>query len=172
LRLWRISWYSSLEGLGGEFTDGRWHTAAVGKRIVYMAEHPALAILEALVNLAGRTQDLPDPYQLLEIEVASSVWSKRKFLADQKAGIFDKDLTLDESQVTGDGWLEKNPSALAVVPSAPAPFSWNILLNPLHSEAHLVRIANSYSLAYDERLFKISPTNVPYMPLQIERKKQ
>jgi RES domain-containing protein len=165
LRLWRISSYSSLEGLGGEFTDGRWHTAAVGKRIVYMAEHPALAILQSLVNLAGRTQDLPDTYQLLEIEVASAAWSKRKFLADQKTPIFDKDVAFDESQVIGDSWLKKNPSALAVVPSAPAPFSWNILLNPLHSDAHFARIANSYSLAYDERLFKISPTNVPYLPL-------
>jgi RES domain-containing protein len=172
LRLWRISWYSSLEGLGGEFTDGRWHTAAVGKRVVYMAEHPALAILEALVNLAGRTQDLPDTYQLLEIEVASAVWSKRRFLADKKARILDKDLRFDESQVIGDSWLEKNPSALAVVPSAPSSFSWNILLNPNHPDAHLVRIANSYSLAYDERLFKISPPNVLHEPLQIERKKR
>jgi RES domain-containing protein len=172
LRLWRISWYSSLEGLGGEFTDGRWHTAAVGKRIVYLAEHPALAILEALVNLAGRTQDLPDTYRLLEIEVGSAVWSNRKFLADKKARIFDKDPTSDESQIIGDSWLQKKPSALAVVPSAPSAFSWNILLNPLHPDAHLVRIANSYSLAYDERLFKISPPNVLHLPLHIERKKR
>jgi RES domain-containing protein len=172
LRLWRISWYSSLEGLGGEFTDGRWHTAAVGKRIVYLAEHPALAILEALVNLAGRTQDLPDTYQLLEIEVAGAVWSKRKLLADTNARIFDKDLRFDESQVIGDRWLQKNSSALAVVPSAPSPFSWNILLNPLHPDAHSVRIASSYSLAYDDRLFKIAPANVLHLPLQIERKKR
>ena len=115
---------------------------------------------------------MPDTYQLLEIEVASAVWSKRKFLADKKARVFDKDLTFEESQVIGDSWLQKNPSALAVVPSAPSPFSWNILLNPLHPDAHLVRIANSYSLAYDERLFKISPPNVLHLPLQIERKKR
>ncbi len=172
MRLWRISWFPSLEGLGGEFTDGRWHTAAVGKRIVYMAEHPALAILETLVNLAGRTQDLPDTYQLLEIEVESAAWSKRKFLAEKKAHVFDKDLAFEESQAIGDSWLQKTPSALAVVPSAPSPFSWNILFNPLHPDARSVRIANSYSLTYDERLFKISPPNALHLPLQIERKKR
>lgn len=171
MRLWRISWFASLEGLGGEYTDGRWHTAAVGKRIVYMAEHPALAILEILVNLAGKPQRLPDTYQLLEIDVASAVWSKRKFLAEKKVRVFDKDLTLEESQGIGDSWLQKRASALAVVPSAPSPFSWNVLLNPLHSDAHSVRILNSYSLAYDERLFKISTPNVLHLPLQIDPKK-
>lgn len=169
MRLWRISWHSSLEGLGGEFTDGRWHTAAVGKRIVYMAEHPALALLETLVNLAGKPQQLPGTYQLLEIDVESAAWSKRKFLVDKEAHVFDKSLAFEESQVIGDSWLQKKPSALAVVPSAPSPFSWNILLNPLHPDARSVKIANSYSLVYDKRIFKISPPNVLHLPLQIER---
>ncbi len=41
--LWRISNHDDLVGLGGEKADGRWHSAARGKRIVYLSEHPALA---------------------------------------------------------------------------------------------------------------------------------
>ena len=48
--LWRISNRCDLEGVGGEKADGRWHTAARVKRIVYLSEHPAVALLEVLAN--------------------------------------------------------------------------------------------------------------------------
>jgi hypothetical protein len=63
--LWRISSHGDLTGLGGEKTDGSWHTAARGKRLVYLSEHPALALIEALANLQGDPKLFPDTYQLL-----------------------------------------------------------------------------------------------------------
>ncbi|MEA2543931.1 MAG: hypothetical protein QOH35_5297, partial [Acidobacteriaceae bacterium] len=44
--LWRISNHCDLQGMGGEKTDGRWHTAKRGKRIVYLSDYPALALIE------------------------------------------------------------------------------------------------------------------------------
>jgi RES domain-containing protein len=58
--LWRISNHCNLNGLGGEIADGRWHTAANGKRVVYLSEHPALALLETIVNLNGTPADFPN----------------------------------------------------------------------------------------------------------------
>ena len=41
--LWRISNHCDLLGMGGEKSDGGWHTAARGKRVVYLSGYPALA---------------------------------------------------------------------------------------------------------------------------------
>jgi RES domain-containing protein len=55
----------------------------------------------------------------------------------------------------GDAWLEAGESALLWVPSAVAPESWNVLLNPLHREARLVTMVWARRAAYDKRLFHV-----------------
>jgi RES domain-containing protein len=65
--LWRISNYADLSGEGGRRSDGRWHEQ--GRSVVYLAEHPALALLEVLVHLEIDPDDLPSSYQLLTVEV-------------------------------------------------------------------------------------------------------
>ena len=71
--LWRISKHNDLGGIGGEKADARWHRAAPGKRIVYLAEHPAVALIETLVNISGIPEAFPRRFQLLRIEADSSV---------------------------------------------------------------------------------------------------
>ena len=68
--LWRISNHCDLQGMGGEKSDGRWHTAKRGKRIVYLSDHPAVALIEVLANLKGNPRLFPDSYQLMKITVA------------------------------------------------------------------------------------------------------
>jgi hypothetical protein len=46
--LWRISNFAGLKGIGGLRALGRWHFA--GRPVVYLAEHPAGALLETLVH--------------------------------------------------------------------------------------------------------------------------
>ena len=60
--LWRISNCCDLEGIGGEKADGRWHTAARGKRILYLSEHPAIALIEVLANLHTNPNLIPETY--------------------------------------------------------------------------------------------------------------
>jgi len=67
VRLWRISNYSDLSGPGGLKASGRWHEK--GRHVVYTSDHPASALLEAMVHLEIDFEDLPDTYQLLEIDV-------------------------------------------------------------------------------------------------------
>lgn len=64
--LWRISNYLSLSGEGGLHFSARWHTA--GHRIVYLAESPAGALVEALVHLELGAEDWPRSYQLLQAD--------------------------------------------------------------------------------------------------------
>jgi RES domain-containing protein len=153
--LWRVSNHCDLSGLGGEKADGRWHTAARGKRIVYLSEHPALALIENMANLKGNPALFPGKYQLLEVEVEDDVVSAASHIVEEDDGIPRLNKPLSWTQDEGDSWLKVGNTAFAVVPSFPAPFSLNFLFNPLHPDASRVRLGGCHWLEYDQRLFKI-----------------
>jgi RES domain-containing protein len=67
MRLWRVSNHADLSGEGGRRVAGRWHER--GRPVVYLSEHPALALLENLVHLEIDPEDLPSGYQILTVEV-------------------------------------------------------------------------------------------------------
>src|ERR1700710_2443183 len=72
MELWRISNYADLKGIGGLRASGRWHFA--GQPVVYLAEHPASALLEILVHQQlSHSEHVPDSYQLLRIEVPDDI---------------------------------------------------------------------------------------------------
>ncbi len=150
--LWRISRHDDLQGLGGERADGRWHTAAKGKRVVYLSEHPALALIEVLANLKGNPKLFPFAYRLMKIAVPHSLWNHA---AQTPALPDDWRDNLDPTRNIGDIWLAARSSALLIVPSAPAPESSNCLLNPLHPDARSLAVAWSKWIDYDTRLFHL-----------------
>jgi RES domain-containing protein len=69
MEVWRISNYVDLSGSGGVRAGGRWHSR--GKRIVYLADHPASAVLEMLVHIDRDL--LPATYRLLRVIVPETV---------------------------------------------------------------------------------------------------
>ena len=150
--LWRISRHDDLQGLGGELAGGRWHTPAKGKRIVYLSEHPALALIEVLANLKGNPRLFPDAYRLMKIDIHPKVWSA----TEQASPLLDdwRD-TLEPTRALGDAWLAARTSALLRVPSAPSPESFNYLLNPLHPDAQTLDIDWTRWITYDKRLFHL-----------------
>ncbi len=156
IALWRISRHTDLAGLGGERADGRWHRAAPGKRIVYLAEHPALSLIETLVHLKGNPALFPSRYSLARIEVEEAVFAAARRLVEE-AGT---NLGLPESrtQQIGDAWLREGATALARVPSFPSPFSTNYLLNPKHPDASRFRVASAHEIEYDPRLLQMRAT--------------
>jgi len=150
--LWRISNHINLDGLGGERADGRWHTAEEGKRIVYLAEHPALALVETLVNLRGKPEQAPEAFQLIKLTTEDLIPLDVLGLNSLAANWREN---LDETRFIGDSWLKQRTSALLAVPSAPSPESTNYLLNPLHPEAKQIVMLWHKHIAYDKRLFRI-----------------
>jgi RES domain-containing protein len=148
--LWRISSHSTLEGRGGELGSARWHTALEGKRIVYLAEHPALALIESLVNIRALPDKTPDTYQLIKVEAAVGIVPEE---VEVDALPTDWKSNMALTQQLGDTWLARGKSALLKVRSVPCPESWNYLLNPLHPDAQRVRIDWCRWIAYDNRLF-------------------
>jgi RES domain-containing protein len=150
--LWRISRHDELDGIGGEKADGRWHTAAKGKRIVYLSEHPAVALIEILANLKGNPRLFPDAYRMMKLAVDQTVWAAA-LVCEPLPEDWRRDLA--QTRALGDAWLTERSSALLRVPSAPSPESSNYLLNPLHLDARTLTIQWSKWVTYDKRLFHL-----------------
>ncbi|WP_175693252.1 RES family NAD+ phosphorylase [Burkholderia ambifaria] len=153
--LWRISNYADLKGISGLRAGGRWHFA--GQPVVYLAEHPALALLETLVHFEMATvAQLPSGYQLLRVEVSESVDVAEIAEGDAPA---DWRENVDWTRSAGTEWLHTQPSALLRVPSIVVPHAHNFLLNPLHPAASDVRIAEVMQSPHDSRILRLVQSN-------------
>ena len=144
--LWRISNYSSLSGEGGLLYSARWHTA--GHRVVYLAESPAGAMIEALVHLELDEVDWPRTYQLLQVEFPPELHVETL----KPTPVRRWRNSLEATRKLDDEWLRARRSALARVPSAILPETWNVLLNPEHVDAKQVRMVRTVRAQYDPRL--------------------
>ena len=144
MHLWRISRHTDLDGIGGLRASGRWHRA--GFRIVYTAQSPAGALLETCVHTAAN--DIPPIYTLLRIAIAGLP------LADLPLGELPPNWRtgLDATQAIGNRWLTGLTSPLLRVPSALAPETWNVLVNPAHPDASRLVIEHVYHYPFDDRL--------------------
>ncbi|MGC2621265.1 MAG: RES family NAD+ phosphorylase, partial [Acidobacteriaceae bacterium] len=95
---WRISNHASLSGDGGLHYSARWHTA--GHPIVYFAESPAGALVEALVHLELDEQDWPRSYRLMQVEYPDTL----KIETLERKGRNWR-TTLAATRKLGDEWL-------------------------------------------------------------------
>jgi RES domain-containing protein len=141
--LWRISNFNNLSGVGGLKFPARWHSK--GKPIIYTAEHPALAMLEILVN--SQRSNLPDSYTLLEIEAPNT--AQIESISKLKSGWqFDENYT----RALGDKWLTDVITPILRVPSTVMPRTFNYLINPLHKDSAQIKINKQENHALDSRL--------------------
>lgn len=145
MKLWRISRFVDLEGKGGHFASGRWHHK--GRPIVYAAEHPALAMVEYLVNVVDRASIQPDTV-LFSIEVPSDVT-----IAEVEALPSDWRSMHGITRDIGSAWLDGGATLVLKVPSAPSPSANNYLINPSHPDLGRLTIVDQISPPFDERLF-------------------
>jgi RES domain-containing protein len=149
LILWRISNHADLSGAGGLLHSGRWHSR--GRPVVYLAESPAGALVEALVHVqVASAAELPKNYQLLEIALPDDVSSED---ATPKLGRAWR----DEPAITralGDTWLAAQGSLLLRVPSAVVGRSFNRLFNAQHAQATSAKLISAARYPFDDRLLR------------------
>jgi RES domain-containing protein len=124
MRIWRISNHADLSGIGGTYVAGRWNH--LGRRIVYCAEHPALAMLELLVHVDP--EDLPETYQLLEIDVPDDLVAEPADLPST----WRDDLIL--SRKAFEAFCDQGNAPVLKVSSIIMPHCRNLLINPLHPD--------------------------------------
>ncbi|HEY0760642.1 MAG TPA: RES family NAD+ phosphorylase [Acidisarcina sp.] len=141
--LWRVSKFATLDGAGGLLVSGRWHTA--GRPVIYCTSTPAAALLETLVHVELDPDEQPISFQLLKIECPFGQTIERTSL------LYSGDVAA--CQAFGDDWLRERRTLLLEVPSALVPETWNVLANPLHPEAGVLKITAAFQHAFDSRFF-------------------
>lgn len=130
--------YADLSGEGARRYGGRWNTP--GRAMVYMAEHPALAVLEVRVHLDLPLDLLPDDYVLMEVELPDEPPDAVAAMpADPRA--------------FGDAWLVSGRTAVLRVPSIVVQHASNLLLNPHHPRAADERTIQTTPFHFDPRLW-------------------
>jgi RES domain-containing protein len=139
-----------LSGAGAAIAGGRWN--AQGQAVVYAASTLSLAALEVLVHTSSTDihvrnlfavrirvpKAIVDAAEKLDPAKLNPAWSA------QPAGI--------SSIEAGQEWLKANRAALLFVPSVVVPEEWNILINPGHAGAKLIRAAIVRQFLFDTRL--------------------
>ena len=143
MEAWRICRrpYADLSGEGARLVGGRWNRR--GAAVVYLAEHPALAVLEVLVHLDLPPELLPADYVLLRAELP--------FRAEDPALA-----QIYNPETVGNGWLRTGGSPLLRVPSVLVPHTYNLLLNPVHRMAPRAKIVSVEPFVFNPR-FRLFP---------------
>jgi RES domain-containing protein len=155
--LWRIAQETrdfraeDLSGGGAAKVGGRWNSP--GQAVVYTLRSVALAYLESLAHLG---HEVPRKRFLIRIIVPDQVWNRalcpktkdlpRTWRAEP-AGF--------GSMRFGDRWLVSGDSALLCPQSVIVPEDTNVLINPLHPDARLIRGRVERQLLYDLRLLRL-----------------
>lgn len=150
MRCWRISAFPGLQGTGGQFTDGRWHTKP--RSVIYAAEHPALAMIETLANLRITLATLPLSLKLIEIDIEIAPGA-----AIARAPKLPDGWQANEpaTQSIGNQWLDSQTGVVMAIPSALIADSTNFLINTAHPAAvNSLREINVNPFWFDKRFIR------------------
>ena len=149
MRIWRISRFPSLDGQGGMLASNRWHDAP--RPIIYCADHPSTALIEVLVHLEVEFKDIPNDYQLLEIEIPDvsgvQIINPAELIADWPN-------SEDFSRFLGNSWFDEKRHLGMSVPSVILPAARLYLLNAAHPEFTQIRTISTVPVSFDRRLWK------------------
>lgn len=156
--LWRIATQTTayaatdLSGTGARLTGGRWNSP--GRPVVYTSTGMSLAVLETVVHL--KSSSFPFARYLVRLEVPHALWKARR--VDEVEQLPDGWDALPSGSVSrhhGDAWLAAGHPLLLEVPSVVLPEESNVLINPLHRDAHKIRATLVRPFAYDSRLVSV-----------------
>lgn len=152
MRVWRICRKphanDALNGRGGLFASGRWHTK--GRRVVYTSGTLSLATLEVLVHVDR--DEFPHDFVQIEIDVPDH-YEVERIDHDKLPPDWRSYPSSEKLQHLGNLWLEAERTLVLEVPSSVIPEETNFLLNPAHAEARNITIISVRAFQYDPRLF-------------------
>lgn len=142
--------YDDMSGKGAEISGGRWNRKGVP--VVYTASSIALAALETIVHTD--TGGWPLNRYVLEIGVPDAVWEAAEVpeILGTLPEVWDSQPAPKETLDFGDEWVRAGRSALLIVPSVVVPLEANIIINPRHRDAGLVKVVRTTKFIYDSRI--------------------
>ncbi|WP_267225750.1 RES family NAD+ phosphorylase [Dyella silvae] len=125
---WRISKYPGLTGEGGLYAEGRWHSQ--GHRVIYLGEHPALALAETMAHMQLDLPNIPTTLKLIRVDIADG--ATMDVTPDLPEGWQANE---PATRAIGSAWLKGGTALLMPVPSAILAHSTNYIINPEHPQA-------------------------------------
>jgi RES domain-containing protein len=151
IQAWRVcrAPYADLSGEGARRFGGRWNSP--GLPMVYLAEHPALAVLEVRVHLDLPPDLLPDDYVLMRVDLPDEPPDEVTAMPP-------------DPRAAGDGWLRSGHAALLRVPSVIVLAATNLLLNPRHPRAADAQVSLTQPFKFDARLWRGAQAGTPTPP--------
>ncbi len=144
-RIAACSYIDDLSGKGAALYGGRWNSKDV--YMLYTAESPALAMLEAVVHI-GRIQE--KGYCMVSIELPDDKLLSLS-ISDLPAD-WHSHPAPDQLKKTGDRFIRENKALVIKVPSVLVPEEHNFLINPEHKDFKKVKILSNRQLSIDKRL--------------------
>lgn len=128
-----------LDGRGGLFASGRWHTPR--RLVVYTSSSLALASLEVLVHcdidlvpadLVAIEILIPDDLRIKPIPATKLPRNWRRYPVHR--GV----------QSLGDAWLDSGSTCVLRVPSAVIPSESNFIVNPRHADMPRIKVIRKF----------------------------
>lgn len=153
--VWRIAKHTldfsaaDMTGGGARKTGGRWNSK--GRAVAYASASIALATLETLAHL-GDSIAVRNAF-LVRIDIPLPVWERRNRIAPSRPDpTWLAEPAGSATVALGDQWLDSAAAAVLEVPSVIVPEESNLLINPAHADAGLIRAAVARQFIHDPRL--------------------
>ncbi len=152
MQFWRICRRryaaDAANGEGARLYGGRWNSRGV--RVVYASTSLALAAVETFVNLEPNLR--PADLIFIEGSIPDALGIGSLDPKTLPAGWHE---TRDESlRRFGDDWIRGEKSAALLVPSAAIRGEWNVLLNPIHRDFHMIQFREPAPFEFNVRMFR------------------
>ena len=154
MKVWRISkaQYASqaFTGMGAKLLGGRWNYP--GEAVVYTSFSLALATLETYVHLPSPLT-LPKNLVAVAAEIPDTL-TREVIAVHQLPADWQNAPPPDALKQLGSTWLQRQQTAILVVPSSIIPEETNFLLNPAHADFPHIHIGQPQPFIYDLRMKK------------------
>lgn len=139
---------SAFSGYGARLHAGRWHRK--GLSMVYLAESPALALLEKLVHVNGSEELTGFDWSVVPARIEAH--HLERIASEELPPDWDAWPWPASTQALGTRWFLQRGSVALEVPSAVVPRQHNYLLNPTHSRFDELDIGEPDPFPIDPRL--------------------
>lgn len=141
-------WIKDLSGRGAYLHGGRWNSP--GHAMIYTAENNVLAALEVAMRIP--LEFISSDYLMIALDIPDETnIYKPKLTANWN-------LELEATQKLGDDFLNKGKHLVMKVPSALVTDSYNLLINPGHTDSKRIKLLEPRTILFDKRLMEMIRT--------------
>lgn len=147
-RITREKYANDLSGRGGLLSSARWHDHIP---VIYSSVNSSTAILEVLVHL--QPEEIHNDLVIMSIIVPDTTASEELDITQLPADWNSYPAPAILKRI-GNAWLTSKSALLLYIPSVIDPLAKNVLINPMHPDALLLKIDNVQPFTFDKRLIK------------------